>query len=44
MLTPLPESATNEESYISDQKKGELIMHHSISASTGRKFRPLVTV
>jgi len=43
MLTPLRESAMNEKWYISDQKKGELIVHHSNSASTDRKLRVLVT-
>jgi len=43
MLTPFTESTTNEKSCVIDQKKGELIVHHSNSASSDRKFRPLVT-
>jgi len=43
MLPPLTESAINEKWYISDPKKGELIVHHSNSASTDRKFQVLVT-
>ncbi len=33
----------NEKSCVNDQKKGELMVHHSNSASSDRKFRPLVT-
>jgi hypothetical protein len=43
MLTPLTESAMNEKCYICDQKKDQLIVHHSNSASADRKSPALVT-